>query len=178
MDAQITGAEDNQPVAPMPVAVPTPSATLQSVMSSMPQPGAPAAVAAPKKRLGLNAWLALGVFVVLGGLMLTPVLPGFVVKGLPGSSGSFVYSGQGIACSGVSGTPVNTVKYNTKMGFPLVYNFDSISALQMNCDGVSQSANGSETIEFSPLAIAADLAVAAVLAALTFLVVGRMLKRG
>jgi hypothetical protein len=136
-----------------------------------------APAAAPKTRFGMRVWLALGVFVVLGGLMMTSALPGFVVQGLPGSSSTFVYGGQGAACASITGSPQTVVKYTVKLGFPLVYNFDSTSSVEIDCSGTPQSANGSHSTGFIPLAIVIDLVVAALLGLVAFAVLGRRFKR-
>jgi hypothetical protein len=103
-------------------------------------------------------------FLVVGGLLLTPVLPGKIWDGAPGNSQSFSTGDQNIDCIGTFGKTTTVLNYDTKIGFPLIYDYATTTNLSATCDGKTQHATGGHTAQFNPLALLTDFAVTVTIA--------------
>jgi hypothetical protein len=106
-------------------------------------------------------------FMVFGVLFLAPFLPGKTWDGAPGSSQSFSTGDQNIGCIGTLGKTTTTLRYDSKAGFPLVYDYATTSTMHASCGGKTQTAVGGHTSQFSPLALLADFALALAIAITT-----------
>jgi hypothetical protein len=107
-------------------------------------------------------------FLVIGGLLLAPVIPGTIWNNAPGSSQSFSTGDQAIDCP--EGSPTNvktTTSYDSKNGSPLVYQYTTTTSMSGNCASQAQHATTGHTSEFSPLALAIDLLLAIAIAVVT-----------
>jgi hypothetical protein len=111
--------------------------------------------------------IGLAVFVVFGALFFAPLLPGKIWSGAPGSSQSFSTGDQNIDCLGTLGKLSTVTRYNTKVGFPLVYNYTTTSTISASCGGKIQHATGGHTSQFNPLAVLINGALALAIAIVT-----------
>lgn len=101
---------------------------------------------------------------VLTALMLSPLLPGKILDGLPGSSQSSSSGDQALACATTLGTASSTTVYDSKAGSPINYNYATTTTQKATCDGKLQTAITGHTSQFSPLGLAIDIATALVVA--------------
>ena len=103
-------------------------------------------------------------FVLLCALFFAPFLPGKVLDNFPGSSASFSTGDQALACITELGPMHSSLKYDTKMGFPITYNYSTTTTQTATCKGVSQSAVGGHTAQLNPLGGLIDAFTAFVIA--------------
>jgi len=99
-------------------------------------------------------------FIVFGVVFLAPFVPGKIWDGAPGSSQSFSTGDQNIDCVGTVGKITNTLSYDSKAGFPLVYGYATTSTISASCGGKVQAATGGHTSQFNPLALLIDFGLA------------------
>lgn len=145
------------PIAPHPAAA-SPTDNKAVVESRKNKP------AEPREKRS-KAWLVgLVVFVLLGGFAMSPLVPGKILENFPGSSQSFSTGDQDLACATDLTQVHTTQKYNTKLGFPLVYSYSTTTTQTAVCNGKSQSAIGGHTSQFNPLGAAINLAAALAIA--------------
>lgn len=105
----------------------------------------------PKNTTGHSGAVGFVSFIVLCALFFLPLLPGKVLDNFPGSSASFSTGDQALSCIDALGPVHSTVKYDTKMGFPITYNYSTTTTQTATCKGVTQSATGGHTSQFNPL---------------------------
>jgi len=117
-----------------------------------------------RSRTGHAGLVGLGVFILLTALLLSPLVPGKVVDGLPGVSHSSSSGDQALACAHDVTNTKSTTTVNTKVGAPLVYKYTTTITLQGTCDGKQQSVVGGRNSQFNPLAMVANVATALVVA--------------
>ncbi len=103
--------------------------------------------------------IGFGVFVVLGILCFAPMLPGKIWHDAPGSSQAFSTGDQNLSCLGTLGPVTTTESFDTKLGFPVVYNYATTSHMRAECGGKAQTAVGGHTSQFNPIAVAIDFAI-------------------
>jgi hypothetical protein len=103
-------------------------------------------------------------FVLFCALFFLPFLPGKVLDNFPGSSASFSTGDQALACITNLGPVQSSLKYDTKMGFPVTYNYSTTTTQTATCKGVSQSAVGGHTAQLNPLGGLIDAVTAFVIA--------------
>jgi hypothetical protein len=103
-------------------------------------------------------------FLVLAALALSPFLPGKIFQSFPGSSQTTGTGEQSIGCAGTLSPIQTTTTYNTKLGFPIVYNYATTSKIRATCDGTPQTATGGHASQFSPLGALANVFAAAIVA--------------
>lgn len=106
-------------------------------------------------------------FLVCCGLFLAPVVPGKIWNDAPGSSQTFSTGDQNIDCLGTVGKLTTTTTYDTKAGFPLVYNYSTTSHLSAPCGGKVMTAAGGHTSQFNPLGLLADILLALAIGIIT-----------
>jgi hypothetical protein len=117
-----------------------------------------------RNRTGHAGLVGFIVFVILTGLALAPVLPGKIMQDFPGSSQSFSTGDQALGCIHTLG-PVNTsLAYNSKIGFPIIYNYTATTTQQATCDGQVQTVIGGHASQFNPLGGAIDILITVVIA--------------
>jgi hypothetical protein len=117
-----------------------------------------------RNRTGRAGLVGFIVFVILTGLALAPILPGKIMQDFPGSSQSFSTGDQALACIHTLG-PVNTsLAYNSKAGFPIIYNYTATTTQQATCDGQIQTVIGGHASQFNPLGGAIDILITVVIA--------------
>ncbi len=146
-----------QPPQPVPE-TPQPSDDHQQKHSkSKKEPG-------PKNTTGRSGLVGLICFVLFSALFFLPLLPGKVLDNFPGSSASFSTGDQALSCIENLGVVHSTVKYDTKMGFPITYNYSTTTTQMATCKGVSQSVTGGHTAQFNPLGGLIDVVAASALA--------------
>jgi hypothetical protein len=102
--------------------------------------------------------------VLFSALFFLPLLPGKVLDNFPGSSASFSTGDQALSCIENLGVVHSAVKYDTKMGFPITYNYSTTTTQTATCKGVSQTAIGGHTAQFNPLGGLIDAVAAFALA--------------
>jgi hypothetical protein len=166
---------------------PTPAVSTAQASSNSVQPARPATQSTPEStkvsvesspkphkephptaHAGLVGFIT---FVVVGSLLLAPIIPGKIWDTAPGSWQSFSTGDQAIDC--VSGSPTNTsttTRYNSKNGFPVVYQYTTTSTMTGSCGSQVQHAVGGHTSQFNPLGLLIDtlttLAIAIIVAKL------------
>jgi len=115
----------------------------------------------PKERsqTGHAGWVGFVVFVVLTAVLLLPLLPGKILDNFPGSSQSFSTGDQSLACLTPLSKVTTTEKYDSKLGFPIVYAYSSTTTQQATCAGKVQDAIGGHSSQFNPLGGAIDIAI-------------------
>lgn len=118
----------------------------------------------PKNTTGHSGAVGFVSFLVLCALFFLPLLPGKVLDNFPGSSASFSTGDQALSCIENLGPIHSSVKYDTKMGFPITYNYSTTTVQTATCKGVSQTAVGGHTSQFNPLGGLINAALAFVIA--------------
>lgn len=103
-------------------------------------------------------------FVVFAGLLLSPFIPGKILDNFPGSSQSSSSGDQTIGCIHETTNNSTSLSYNLKVGSPIVYDYSTTTTQKATCDGKQQTATGGRSSQFNPLGLAADIAIALVLA--------------
>ncbi|HSX31415.1 MAG TPA: hypothetical protein VLE99_05865 [Candidatus Saccharimonadales bacterium] len=103
-------------------------------------------------------------FVILTGLLLSPLLPGKIFSNFPGSSSSSSSGDQALACIDTLKNVTSSLAYNTKAGSPVVYDYSTTTTQRATCDGKPQSFVGARTSQFNPLGLALDIVLSLVVA--------------
>lgn len=138
--------------------MPTPAST-----GDMP-PASKARVPKEHNRTGHAGLVGLIVFIVLGALLLSPLIPGKVIQNFPLASSTFSTGNQSLDCIGTQGSLQNTTAYNSKSGSPLTYTDSTSTTQSATCNGQMQRAVVERTSEFSSLALVIDILTAIVAA--------------
>jgi hypothetical protein len=99
-------------------------------------------------------------FVLLAGLLLSPLLPSKIFDNFPGSSVSQSSGEQSLACLTDPTNTTSTTSYHGKFGSPLNYKYATTTVQHATCDGKQQSADIGHMSQFSPLALAIDVVLA------------------
>jgi hypothetical protein len=115
----------------------------------------------PTAHSGLIGFAA---FLVFGALFLAPLLPGKIWETAPGSSQSFSTGNQTIGCISELTNAKTSLSYDTKIGFPLTYDYATTSTMTADCNGKPGHAIGGHTGQFNPLGLLADTALAITIA--------------
>jgi hypothetical protein len=147
---------------------PAPNTTPQTPDATPPLPGAMSHTPVSKElktgkphnttaHAGLVGFLA---FVLLAGLLLSPLLPSKIFDNFPGSSVSQSSGEQTIACLTEPTNATSTTSYHGKFGSPLNYKYATTTVQHATCDGKQQSADIGHMSQFSPLALAIDAVLA------------------
>jgi hypothetical protein len=99
-------------------------------------------------------------FIILGGLLLSPLLPSKIFDNFPGSSVSVSSGEQTLACLDDPLNATSVTSYHGKFGSPLNYKYATTTVQHATCDGKQQSADIGHMSQFSPLALAIDALLA------------------
>jgi len=133
-------------------------------LSTEPQPARPFAASAKVQehksrpsRAGLVGFIC---FVVLGGLLLSPFLPGKTFDSFPGSSQSSSTGDDSLACIHELGAVSSSLSYNRKLGSPITYSYATTTTQKATCDGKQQTAIAGRAGQFNPLGLLIDSALA------------------
>lgn len=108
-------------------------------------------------RAGLVGFIC---FVVLGGLLLSPVLPGKIFDSFPGSSQSLSTGDDSPACIHELEAVSSALSYNRKLGSPITYSYATTTTQKATCDGKQQTAIAGRAGQFNPLGLLIDSALA------------------
>ncbi len=114
-----------------------------------------------KKRAGLIGFI---VFVLLGGLLLSPFIPGKTFENFPAASQSTSSGDASLACV----TPLKNItastRYTQRLGSPITYNYATATTQQGTCNGKLQTAVTGHTGQFNPLGLLIDIGTVLVVA--------------
>lgn len=116
-----------------------------------------------KNHNGHAGLIGFGVFVLLGALLLSPLIPGKILDNFPASSQSFV-SGSNLPCIDTPQHITTTRQFTTKLGSPIVYSYATTSQQHATCDGAPVTADAGTSGQFNPLGLAIDIVLALVVA--------------
>ena len=117
------------------------------------------------------------VFLVVGGLLMSPLLPGVVLDNFPGSSQSFSTGDQTIACLHTPTKVKTTEAFTTKLGAPVAYYSATETTMTGLCDGKSQTATGGHSSQLNPLGALINLVAALVAAIIVGKIWGAFFRR-
>lgn len=116
-------------------------------------------------------------FILVGAVCLAPLLPGKIWQNAPGSSQSFSTGDQNLDCLTTLGRITTTTSYDSKIGFPLTYNYSTTAHQSATCDGKVQQAVGGHASQFSPLALLIDFSLTVGLAIAAAKIWGKLRAR-
>jgi ABC-type antimicrobial peptide transport system permease subunit len=108
--------------------------------------------------------IGLIVFIVLGGLLLSPFIPGKTFDSFPGSSQSASSGDQSLACLKTPENVSTSEAYNSRAGSPVTWTYATTTTLHATCDGKAQTAISGHTSQFNPLGLLIDAVLALVVA--------------
>jgi hypothetical protein len=103
-------------------------------------------------------------FIVLGALLSSPLIPGAILQSFPLTSQSFTTGEQSLACINALTNIKSSVAYNAKNGSPITWDSSTTTTQTALCNGSAQSAVVEHTSQFNPLGLLIDIALALVLA--------------
>lgn len=121
--------------------------------------------------------VGLAVFIILGALLISPLLPGKIFQSFPLSSQSFSTGDQSLSCISTQGQITNNTTYNSKSGAPVTYSFSTSTTESATCNGSMQTAVTGHSSQFNPLGLAIDVLVAVVIAIIFAKVWGFIFRR-
>ncbi len=117
-----------------------------------------------KNRTGHAGLVGFIVFILLGALLASPLLPGKIMDSLPLSSTTYSTGDSSLDCLGKQGSVSSTTKYSAKAGSPITYTSATTTTQTATCDGQPQSATVGRTSQFNILGLVTDVVVALVVA--------------
>jgi len=124
------------------------------------QPAAEAKVPKEKSQTGRSGLVGFVAFVLLTGLLVSPLLPGKILHDFPLTSESFSTGDQSLDCVGTQGQINSNTVYRSKAGAPIAYTYSTVTTDSAVCNGKSQSAVTGHDSQFSPLGLLVDIVVA------------------
>jgi len=104
-------------------------------------------------------------FVIIGGLLLSPLVPGKILDNFPGSSQTESSGEQTLACATELKNAATKTAYTLKLGSPIVYKYTRVTTETATCDNMRQSADIGRSSQFNPLGLIANLLLAVLVSA-------------
>lgn len=104
------------------------------------------------------------VFLLLGALLLSPLVPGKTIQNFPLSSEAFSTGEESLDCLGTQRSLTTHTTYNSRAGSPVTWTYSTSTTQSATCNDMSQSAVIGHTSQSSPLALLLDAASALVAA--------------
>lgn len=117
-----------------------------------------------KSRTGHAGLVGFIVFILLGALLVSPLLPGKIMDDFPLASNTYSAGDSGLNCIGKQGKISSTTKYDTKAGVPITYTYATSTTQTATCDGQTQNAVVGRTSQFNPLGLIVDIIIALIAA--------------